>query len=131
LTKRIEPYDRSEARIAQWIEQTTGMGGGEDPVGFILSSFSYKIQEMNQLRERLQMLEDRHQTAKASDDPSSETCVLSEQKIRQLRDRLGIGVAEAKRILLRQSTLDAIEQAASLNDIKAILHTIAQNCSIK
>lgn len=31
-----DPYDRSEARIAKALAERTGIGGGDDPVGFVL-----------------------------------------------------------------------------------------------
>jgi len=54
---RVDAYDKSEARVAQWIVDRTGIGGGDDPVGFILASYDLKIAEMNQLREKLAALE--------------------------------------------------------------------------
>lgn len=50
-------YDASQRRVAQWIMDRTGIGGGDDPVGFLLSSYDLKIAHMEQLRLRVAALE--------------------------------------------------------------------------
>lgn len=54
---RETPYDFQEARVAKWIMDRTGIGGGDDPVGFILASYDLKIQQMEEMRQRLESLE--------------------------------------------------------------------------
>lgn len=56
---------------------------------------------------------------------------ITVQGVRELRDQLGISVFEAKRILLKQVTLDAIDRAESLDDVKVILRTIVENWGMK
>lgn len=55
---RETPYDASEARVAKWIDDRTGIGGGDDPIGFILASYDLKIAEMNEMRAKLVSLEE-------------------------------------------------------------------------
>ena len=52
-------------------------------------------------------------------------------EVRELRDKLGISVFEARRMLLKERTLQAIEDAQSMDDIKAILKNIVENWSMK
>jgi len=33
----VEPYDRSEARVAEWLSKG-GVGGGDAPIGFLSAS---------------------------------------------------------------------------------------------
>lgn len=49
----------------------------------------------------------------------------------ELRERLGISVFEARRILLKQATLEAIDQAENLDELKIILRTIVENWVMK
>lgn len=51
-------YDAQEARVARWIVDRTGIGAGDDPIGFILASYDLKIQEMDELRNKLASLEE-------------------------------------------------------------------------
>ena len=48
------PYSPDERRIVDWIvERTSGaVGGGDDPIGFILASYALVIQELKELREK-------------------------------------------------------------------------------
>lgn len=57
LMERETPYDAQEVRVAQWIVDRTGVGAGDDPVGFILASYDLKIREMEDMRQRLASLE--------------------------------------------------------------------------
>jgi hypothetical protein len=51
-------YDAVESRVAQWINARTGLGAGNDPVGFVLTSYDLKIQEMTEMRTKLAALEE-------------------------------------------------------------------------
>lgn len=51
--------------------------------------------------------------------------------VMELRERLGISVFEARRILLKQATLEAIDQAENLDELKIILRTIVENWVMK
>lgn len=53
------------------------------------------------------------------------------QRILELRERLGISVFEARRMVIHETTLAAIDGAKSMDDIKAILRTIVENWSMK
>jgi hypothetical protein len=55
---RETPYDAQEARVAKWIVDRTGIGGGDDPVGFVLASYDLKIHEMEEMRHKLVALEE-------------------------------------------------------------------------
>ena len=47
-----KPYSAEESRIAAFFAER-GTGGGHDPVGSILSGYSYLIEERNKLRAAL------------------------------------------------------------------------------
>jgi len=32
------PYTKDEARVAKWLGDKTGIGGGDDPIGFLIAS---------------------------------------------------------------------------------------------
>lgn len=55
---RETAYDAQETRVAAWLTERTGIGAGDDPVGFILASYDLKIQEMEDLRSRLASIEE-------------------------------------------------------------------------
>lgn len=57
-TMRETPYDEQEARVAKWIVERTGAGGGDDPIGFIMASYDLKIAEMEAMRKKLAALEE-------------------------------------------------------------------------
>jgi hypothetical protein len=44
------PYSADEKRVAAFLGER-GVGGGDDPIGFILSSYAYVINERNVLKE--------------------------------------------------------------------------------
>jgi hypothetical protein len=48
------PYSPDEQRIAEFLFER-GAGGGDDPVGFILSSYAYLVEQRNTLREALNL----------------------------------------------------------------------------
>ena len=39
------PYSADEARVAKYIMKLTGIGGGDDPIGFILVSHAQLVHE--------------------------------------------------------------------------------------
>jgi len=51
------PYDRQEARAAEYIVRKSAAGGGMDPVGFLIASHSYAMDLLALHRERVAMLE--------------------------------------------------------------------------
>lgn len=55
---RETPYDEHESRVAKWIVDRTGAGGGDDPIGFILASYDLKITEMEAMRAKIASLEE-------------------------------------------------------------------------
>lgn len=52
-------------------------------------------------------------------------------RVLEIRNEQGISIFEARRIALRESMLDAIDQADSIDDFKIILRTIVENWSMK
>lgn len=46
---KVNPYSKDEERVAKWLFEK-GVGGGDDPIGFLLSSYEYIIVQRNQLR---------------------------------------------------------------------------------
>lgn len=48
----------ADIRVAQWIADRTGIGAGDDPVGFLLASYDLKIAEMEAMRKKLAALEE-------------------------------------------------------------------------
>ena len=51
----VEPYSKDEARIAVWLS-IRGVGGGDDPIGFLLASYEYLVAERNELQRKLSTL---------------------------------------------------------------------------
>ena len=49
----------------------------------------------------------------------------------ELREQLGMGVYEVKKIIRKEETLAAIDRAENLEDIKDILRTIVEHWSMK
>jgi len=47
------PYSPDEERVAKFIDDKTGIGGGDDPIGFLMVSYEYLVAERNELREKL------------------------------------------------------------------------------
>lgn len=56
------PYTHDEMRVAKWIVETGGIGGGDDPIGFLLNSYEMiKIEHTvlkRQLKNLVRALED-------------------------------------------------------------------------
>ena len=49
----LNPYSPDEARVAAWLADRTGAGGGDDPIGFLLLSHETLARQRNSLRHRL------------------------------------------------------------------------------
>jgi hypothetical protein len=43
---KLNPYSPDEARVAEWLSDK-GVGGGDDPIGFLFTSYEYTIFERN------------------------------------------------------------------------------------
>ncbi len=52
-----KPYSEDEKRVAKFFHER-GVGGGDDPIGFILASYAYLVEERNDLRSELNRLRD-------------------------------------------------------------------------
>lgn len=54
MTRDMEanPYSKDEQRVADFLF-SAGVGGGDDPIGFVLSSLSYATAQLNDMRESL------------------------------------------------------------------------------
>ena len=48
-------YSPDELRVARWISEK-GVGGGDDPIGFILSSYDYVVYERNRANDALRQI---------------------------------------------------------------------------
>lgn len=49
------PYTKDEARVAKFFFDK-GLGGGDDPIGFLLSSYEYVIYQRNEALKQLSQL---------------------------------------------------------------------------
>lgn len=47
-----QPYSPDEARVAKFFFDK-GIGGGDDPIGFLMASHEYLVKERNFLRDQL------------------------------------------------------------------------------
>jgi hypothetical protein len=47
------PYSPDEARVAKWLDEKAGMGGGDDPLGFLMVSYDYLVAQRNHLAKLL------------------------------------------------------------------------------
>jgi hypothetical protein len=47
------PYSPDEQRVAKWIVDKTGIGGGDDPIGFLMVSHEYVVAQRNCFAKRL------------------------------------------------------------------------------
>lgn len=50
------PYSPDEARVAKWIADLTGAGGGDDPIGFLIAS--HELMALHRERLRLWFMDD-------------------------------------------------------------------------
>ena len=46
-----DPYTPDEARVAQWLVEKAGIGGGADPIGFMLASYELIRLERDSFRQ--------------------------------------------------------------------------------
>ena len=46
------PYSPDEERVAKWLAETTGIGGGDDPIGFLIASHESIAEQLREERER-------------------------------------------------------------------------------
>lgn len=44
------PYDAQERRVAQYIVNIAGTGGGDDPIGFLIASHAALREELDRLK---------------------------------------------------------------------------------
>jgi len=47
-----EPYSKDEERVAKWLSDK-GLGGGDDPIGFIITSYEMNMRLLRDHREAL------------------------------------------------------------------------------
>ena len=47
------PYSADEQRVAAWLVAKIGIGGGDDPIGFLIASHDFAIMQRNILRDAL------------------------------------------------------------------------------
>lgn len=50
------PYSPDERRVAEFLFDI-GVGGGDDPIGFLIASHQYLVEERNLLRRKLSQME--------------------------------------------------------------------------
>lgn len=43
------PYTPDEERVARWLDNKAGIGGGDDPIGFLLASYELLKMEVKTL----------------------------------------------------------------------------------
>lgn len=48
------PYSPDEARVAEYFAER-GIGGGDDPIGSLMASHSYAIDQRNRIRRALEL----------------------------------------------------------------------------
>jgi hypothetical protein len=49
------PYTEDEQRVVAYFTER-GVGGGDDPIGFLLASYAYLVQERNDVRAKLELI---------------------------------------------------------------------------
>jgi hypothetical protein len=52
-----DPYNESEARVAEWLYNVAGVGGGDDPVGFMISSYEFMVAERKEMKQQIAALQ--------------------------------------------------------------------------
>lgn len=50
------PYSEDEARVAKFLMDKTGIGGGDDPIGSLMASYDYVVAERNSLSAIIKLL---------------------------------------------------------------------------
>lgn len=55
MTRDIDanPYSKDEMRVAKWFVERCDIGGGDDPIGFLLASYETLLNERERLRKKL------------------------------------------------------------------------------
>lgn len=53
------------------------------------------------------------------------------QRVMEIREKLGMGIYEARRTVRKEETLAAIDRAENLDDVKSILRNIVEHWSMK
>jgi hypothetical protein len=63
------PYSPDEEKVAKWLVERSGgnVGGGEDPIGFLMVSYDYLVHQRNQIAEACKryndgLINDAHKT---------------------------------------------------------------------
>lgn len=51
------PYSSDEQRVAEWLCEHTQVGGGDDPIGFLLASVGYLQIQKRALRDALEAVQ--------------------------------------------------------------------------
>lgn len=49
------PYSRDEERVAKWLSEK-GLGGGDDPIGFVMSSYEYIMFQLQEYKKMNQFM---------------------------------------------------------------------------
>lgn len=50
------PYSPDEERVVRWMVATSGIGGGDDPIGFIMASLAFGTHQCNLYRDALKAI---------------------------------------------------------------------------
>jgi hypothetical protein len=53
----LRPYTPDENRVAEYIVELTGIGAGDDPIGFLMASHQELGRRMKKMRSRMSMEE--------------------------------------------------------------------------
>lgn len=68
-----KPYSDDEKRVAKWMCDKIGVGGGDDPIGFVICSHEYLAYSRNKIRDVLRRFHayasDRIEDAEEHDNP--------------------------------------------------------------
>ncbi len=52
-----QPYTADETRVLDFLAAQDGVGGGPDPIGFLLASYSFTVHQRNTMREALEAVQ--------------------------------------------------------------------------
>lgn len=52
-----KPYSDDEKRVVQWFSNVAGIGGGEDPIGFMIASHEMLARERKDLKQQVRALQ--------------------------------------------------------------------------
>lgn len=91
------PYSKDEDRVAEWLVDKTGIGGGDDPIGFILVSHEYIAASNRRLRSALNIAWD-YINSRADHFPSDENGKINDvlEKIAEALNESGHQVPPSK-----------------------------------